>query len=36
MLRGVQVLWRSIGFDKLLALVESSAHSAFEDTSLMK
>mmetsp|Transcript_145020 Transcript_145020/g.255648 ORF Transcript_145020/g.255648 Transcript_145020/m.255648 type:complete len:516 (+) Transcript_145020:133-1680(+) len=27
-----QGLWRSIGFDKLLGLVESSTHSAFEDT----
>jgi len=28
-----QRLWRGIGFDKLLSLVESSTHSAFEDTS---
>lgn len=28
-----QGLWRNVGFDKLLALVESSTHSAFEDTS---
>jgi hypothetical protein len=27
-----QQLWRGIGFDKLLSLVESSTHSAFEDT----
>lgn len=27
-----QRLWSSIGFDKLLGLVESSTHSAFEDT----
>jgi hypothetical protein len=27
-----QGLWRGIGFDKLLGLVESSTHSAFEDT----
>ena len=27
-----QGLWRTIGFDKLLALLEESTHSAFEDT----
>ena len=27
-----QGLWKSIGFDKLLALLEESTHSAFEDT----
>jgi len=29
-----QGLWRGIGFDKLLALLEESTHSAFEDTSI--
>ena len=28
-----QGLWRTIGFDKLLGLLETSTHSAFEDTS---
>lgn len=27
-----QALWKSVGFDKLLALLEESTHSAFEDT----
>ena len=27
-----QGLWRTIGFDKLLTLLEESTHSAFEDT----
>ena len=27
-----QGLWRGIGFDKLLTLLEESTHSAFEDT----
>ena len=29
-----QGLWRAIGFDKLLELLETSTHSAFEDTSI--
>ena len=29
-----QALWRGIGFDKLLELLETSTHSAFEDTSI--
>ena len=29
-----QRLWATIGFDKLLALLEESSHSSFEDTSL--
>ena len=29
-----QRLWKGIGFDKLLALLETASHSAFEDTSL--
>jgi hypothetical protein len=29
-----QRLWTAIGFDKLLALLEESSHSTFEDTSL--
>jgi len=31
-----QRFWRSLGVDKLLALVESSTHSTFEDTSAMQ
>jgi hypothetical protein len=29
-----QRMWAGIGFDKLLALLEESSHSTFEDTSL--
>ena len=29
-----QGLWRGIGFDKLLELLETSTHSAFEDVSI--
>ena len=27
-----QGLWRTIGFDKLLALLEEATHSSFEDS----